>query len=52
MHTTTSEFVGFTVFWILTLPLLWIPPEKFRRPFQFISIYTGVALLSVSECYL
>lgn len=52
MHTTTSEFVGFIVFWVLTLPLLWIPPEKFRRPFQFITIYTGISLLSVREFYL
>ena len=51
MYTTTSEFIGFVVFWALTLPLLWIPPEKFRRPFQFISIYTAVALLSVCEWY-
>jgi len=51
MYTTTSEFVGFIVFWCLTLPLLWIHPEKFRRPFQFISIYTGVAFLSVREFY-
>jgi hypothetical protein len=52
MYTTTSEFVGFIVFWVLTLPLLWIPPEKFRRPFQFISIYTGIALLSICEWYI
>ena len=52
MYTTTSEFIGFAVFWVLTLPLLWIPPEKFRRPFQFITIYTGIALFSVCEWYL
>ncbi|KAL1689819.1 permease for cytosine/purines, uracil, thiamine, allantoin-domain-containing protein [Schizophyllum commune] len=45
MPTTTYEMVGFTIFWFCSLPFLWLPPEKFRLPFQVICIYCGVAMV-------
>lgn len=43
--TTTSEFVGFVIFWFLSLPCLWIRPEKFKLPFLITSIYCGLGML-------
>lgn len=45
MPTTTSQFVGFVVFWFLSLPFLWIRPEKFKLPFLITSVYCGVGML-------
>ncbi|THH15147.1 hypothetical protein EW146_g5285 [Bondarzewia mesenterica] len=45
MPATTSEMIGFFVFWFCSIPFLWLPPEKFRRPFQVTSIYCGTAML-------
>ncbi|KAI2629867.1 NCS1 nucleoside transporter family protein-like protein [Hypoxylon sp. NC1633] len=44
---TADQFVGFIVFWVLSLPLLWIPPEKFKIPFLFTSLYTGIGMLAM-----
>ncbi|KAI0013531.1 NCS1 nucleoside transporter family protein-like protein [Xylariaceae sp. FL0662B] len=46
LPTTGDEFVGFIIFWFLSTPLLWLPPEKFKIPFLVTSIYCGVAMLS------
>ncbi|KAI0312126.1 permease for cytosine/purines, uracil, thiamine, allantoin-domain-containing protein [Amylostereum chailletii] len=43
--TTTQEMIGFFVFWAGSIPFLWMPPENFRRPFQFISLYCGLAMI-------
>ncbi|KAI0031376.1 permease for cytosine/purines, uracil, thiamine, allantoin-domain-containing protein [Vararia minispora EC-137] len=43
--TTTQEMIGFFIFWLFSIPFLWMPPETFRRPFQFISIYCGIAMI-------
>lgn len=45
MPTTTYQFVGFIIFWTLSLPFLFIRPEKFKLPFQVISIYCGVGMM-------
>ncbi|KAJ9148595.1 Uracil permease [Pleurostoma richardsiae] len=45
MPTTGYQFVGFIVFWVLSTPFLFIPPEKFKRPFQVTSIYCGLGML-------
>ncbi|TRM62320.1 permease [Schizophyllum amplum] len=45
MPTTTYEMVGFTIFWFCSLPFLWMPPEKYRLPFQVVCIYCGVAMI-------
>ncbi|KAH7419030.1 NCS1 nucleoside transporter family protein-like protein [Cadophora sp. MPI-SDFR-AT-0126] len=43
--TTTYEMVGFIVFWVISIPFLFIRPEYFKRPFQFISIYCGLGMI-------
>ncbi|ERT01310.1 hypothetical protein HMPREF1624_02553 [Sporothrix schenckii ATCC 58251] len=45
--TTAYQFVGFILFWVLSTPFLLIPPEKFKLPFQVVSIYCGVAMLAM-----
>lgn len=47
MPTTTSEFVGFVVFWFLSLPFLLIRPEKFKIPFLVTSIYCGLGMIAM-----
>ncbi|KAI1336903.1 NCS1 nucleoside transporter family protein-like protein [Xylariaceae sp. FL0016] len=47
MPTTGVEFVGFIIFWCLSTPLLWIPPERFRAPFLVTSIYCGLGMLAM-----
>ncbi|KAI1382057.1 NCS1 nucleoside transporter family protein-like protein [Hypoxylon crocopeplum] len=44
---TGDQFIGFIVFWVLSTPLLWIPPEKFKIPFLFTSLYTGIGMISM-----
>ncbi|KAI5866567.1 NCS1 nucleoside transporter family protein-like protein [Durotheca rogersii] len=44
---TGDQFVGFIIFWLLSTPLLWIPPEKFKIPFLFTSIYTAVGMIAM-----
>ncbi|KUJ17170.1 uracil permease [Mollisia scopiformis] len=45
MPTTTYQFVGFIVFWTLSLPFLFIRPEKFKLPFQVVSAYCGIGMI-------
>ncbi|VUC20526.1 unnamed protein product [Clonostachys rosea] len=45
--TTTSEMVGFTVFWLISFPFLFIRPERFKKPFFFSSVGCGVAMLAM-----
>ncbi|KAH8591453.1 uracil permease [Bisporella sp. PMI_857] len=47
LPTTTYEMIGFIVFWVISVPFLFIRPEHFKRPFQFISIYCGVGMISM-----
>ncbi|KAI0594102.1 uracil permease [Biscogniauxia sp. FL1348] len=44
---TGDQFVGFVIFWALSTPLLWIPPEKFKVPFMFTSVYCGLGMFSM-----
>ncbi|EJT75912.1 hypothetical protein GGTG_05837 [Gaeumannomyces tritici R3-111a-1] len=45
MPTTTSEMVGFAVFWILSVPFLFIRPERFKKPFFVSSLGCGVGMI-------
>lgn len=45
--TTTSEMVGFTVFWLISVPFLFIRPERFKKPFFISSVGCGVAMLAM-----
>ncbi|KAI1385016.1 NCS1 nucleoside transporter family protein-like protein [Hypoxylon trugodes] len=47
MPTTGDQFVGFIVFWVLSTPLLWLPPEKFKIPFLITSIYTACGMIAM-----
>ncbi|EIM83707.1 uncharacterized protein STEHIDRAFT_140792 [Stereum hirsutum FP-91666 SS1] len=42
---SSRDMVGFFIFWLFSLPFLWVPPEKFRRPFQVTSIYCGLGMV-------
>ncbi|KAH8842798.1 hypothetical protein MCOR27_006624 [Pyricularia oryzae] len=44
---TTSEMVGFTVFWLVSVPFLFIRPERFKKPFFFSSLGCGVGMLAM-----
>lgn len=37
--------VGFIIFWVISVPFLFIRPEHFKRPFQVISIYCGLGMI-------
>ncbi|KAF2033120.1 hypothetical protein EK21DRAFT_86555 [Setomelanomma holmii] len=43
--TTTQQMVGFTIFWLLSFPFLFIRPERFKKPFFFSSLGCGIAML-------
>jgi NCS1 family nucleobase:cation symporter-1 len=43
---TTDQFVGFTVFWFLSTPFLWLRPERFKIPFLVVCIWCGVGMLA------
>ncbi|KAF4971310.1 hypothetical protein FSARC_1829 [Fusarium sarcochroum] len=45
--TTTSEMVGFAIFWIVSVPFLLIRPERFKKPFFFSSVGCGLAMLAM-----
>lgn len=45
MPTTTYQFVGFVLFWIFSVPFLFVRPEKFRLPFLITSIYCSIGML-------
>ncbi|KAL2032241.1 hypothetical protein VTO58DRAFT_105413 [Aureobasidium pullulans] len=40
-------FVGFVLFWVLSVPFLLVRPERFRLPFLVTSIYCGLGMLSM-----
>ncbi|TLD11019.1 hypothetical protein PgNI_05440 [Pyricularia grisea] len=44
---TTSEMVGFTVFWLVSVPFLFIRPERFKKPFFFSSLGCGIGMLAM-----
>ncbi|KAI5927569.1 uracil permease [Camillea tinctor] len=44
---TGDQFVGFAIFWALSTPLLGIPPERFKVPFMFTSVYCGLGMLAM-----
>jgi NCS1 family nucleobase:cation symporter-1 len=45
--TTTQQMIGFTVFWIVSFPFLFIRPERFKKPFFFSSLGCGIAMISM-----
>ncbi|KAI0019520.1 uracil permease [Xylariomycetidae sp. FL0641] len=47
MPATGDQFAGFIIFWSLSTPLLWIPPENFKLPFLVTSVYCGLGMLAM-----
>lgn len=47
MPTTTHEMVGFIVFWVVSVPFLFIRPERFKKPFFISSVGCGLAMLAM-----
>jgi nucleobase:cation symporter-1, NCS1 family len=45
--TTTYELIGFMVFWCISVPFLFIRPEKFKKPFFVSSVACGVAMVAL-----
>lgn len=48
MPTTTVEFTGFVIFWFISLPMIFVRPENFKRFFQFTTAICGIAMLCLS----
>jgi len=47
MPTTTYEMVGFIIFWVVSVPFLFIRPERFKKPFFISSVGCGIAMLAM-----
>ncbi|KAK8050471.1 NCS1 nucleoside transporter family protein-like protein [Apiospora phragmitis] len=45
--TTTYELVGFIVFWTVSIPFLFIRPERFKKPFFVSSVACGLGMLGM-----
>ena len=45
---TTQQFIGFAVFMVLQLPLIYVPPEKTAIPFRYMNILSGTTMLVVT----
>lgn len=46
MPTTTDQFLGFVIFWIISTPFLWLRPERFKIPFLILVIWCGTGMLA------
>ncbi|KAF2855491.1 NCS1 nucleoside transporter family protein-like protein [Plenodomus tracheiphilus IPT5] len=46
MPTTTDQFIGFVIFWIISTPFLWLRPEKFILPFLIVVVWCGIGMLA------
>ncbi|KAH7024449.1 uracil permease [Microdochium trichocladiopsis] len=44
MPTTTPEMVGFIIFWVVSLPFLFVRPERYKKPFFISSLGCGIAM--------
>lgn len=47
MPTTTSQFLGFVVFWVISVPFLFVCPEKFGKIFRWTSSTCIMAMFVV-----
>ncbi|RDL30691.1 Uncharacterized protein BP5553_10036 [Venustampulla echinocandica] len=45
---TTKQFVGYVIYNIIVLPLLYIQPEKLRKPFRYTMILSGLSIIGLS----
>ncbi|KAE9569815.1 Transporter aclS [Colletotrichum fructicola] len=45
--TTTYELIGFIVFWVVSIPFLFIRPERFKKPFFISSVACGAGMIAL-----
>ncbi|GKT46841.1 transporter mfs1 [Colletotrichum spaethianum] len=45
--TTTYEMIGFIVFWVISIPFLFIRPERFKKPFFISSVACGLGMIAL-----
>ncbi|KAG6366431.1 hypothetical protein INS49_000608 [Diaporthe citri] len=45
--TTTYELTGFIVFWVVSIPFLFIRPERFKNPFFISSVACGAGMVAL-----
>ncbi|GAO46631.1 NCS1 nucleoside transporter family [Saitoella complicata NRRL Y-17804] len=46
-HMTTQQFVGFILYNLASLPIIYLPPEKTKVPFQYINGITAATMFSI-----
>jgi hypothetical protein len=46
-YMTTADFICFLIFLILQASLLYVPPEKFRKPFVVVSISSSITCIAM-----
>lgn len=46
-HLTTKQFVGWVIYNVLTIPILYLPPEKTKRMFYVMNTISLVTLISM-----
>ncbi|KAH8808659.1 uracil permease [Xylogone sp. PMI_703] len=44
---TSAQFVGFFLFWLFSVPFLFVPPEKFKLPFQIVCAWCALGMVSM-----
>jgi NCS1 family nucleobase:cation symporter-1 len=44
---TTKQFVGWVVYNVITVPILWVPPEKTTKPLVVMNLISFFTLLSI-----
>lgn len=45
---TTKQFVGFIIYHVLSIPFLYIPPEKFNKPFKVVTFISFITVFGTS----
>ncbi|OAA61456.1 Nucleobase cation symporter-1, NCS1 [Cordyceps fumosorosea ARSEF 2679] len=46
-HMTTAQFVGWVVFLLISLPVMYLPPEKTKKPFAVMNTIAFVTLVAI-----
>ncbi|KAK8112061.1 NCS1 nucleoside transporter [Apiospora kogelbergensis] len=51
VHMTTKQFVGFVIFDLLMVPILWLKPERLRFAVLYMNIISAVTMISIMICH-
>ncbi|KAL1960483.1 hypothetical protein VTO42DRAFT_7782 [Malbranchea cinnamomea] len=46
-HMTTKQFIGWVVYNVLTIPMLWLPPERTKRMFYIMNTLSFFTLIGI-----